>query len=98
MSERCICGCGRRGVQRHHAVYAQHLPREHRKDRRNLVPVHHECHAAHHGRSKPFRLFMLPDSVFDFAAEIFGPGKAYNYLGRTYAGPDPRLNALDVAA
>jgi hypothetical protein len=35
----CFCGCGRRGVQKHHAVYAQHLRRTEKKDRRNLVPV-----------------------------------------------------------
>lgn len=119
MKPRCICGCGRKATQRHHAitqhqlrkvVSAEHLasgksgPRDIVRelalcnDSRNLVPIHHTCHAAHHGRSKPLRLAMLPDSVFAFASEVYGPQKAHNTLGRTYGGPDPRLAALLEAA
>lgn len=88
---KCICGCGRSGHQRHHVVYAQHLERGDRKDKRNLVPVHFECHAKHHARQKPFALHMLPDSVFAFAVEKLEMGPAYEYLRRRYAGDDSRL-------
>jgi hypothetical protein len=33
----CFCGCGQRGVQKHHVIYAQHLRRTEKKDGRNLV-------------------------------------------------------------
>lgn len=91
---RCICGCGRKAVQRHHVVYAQHLERGDRKDRRNLVPVHFECHGAHHGRSRPFSLHMLPSAVFAFAEEKLGAEAAYEYLKRYYAGSDMRHERL----
>jgi hypothetical protein len=92
----CFCGCGRRGVQKHHAVYAQHLRRTEKKDRRNLVPVAVDCHSAHHQRRRPFRLAALPDSVYEFAEEILGVGPAYEYLRRRYAGADARLDGLLV--
>jgi hypothetical protein len=57
------------------------------------VPVSFACHGAHHGRSRPLRLAVLPDAVFDFARELMGPA-AFDYLGRHYAGRDPRLDAL----
>lgn len=63
-------------------------------DPRNLVHVAFDCHGAHHLRAKPYRLVMLPDSVFEFAAEVLGPGKAFNYLRRRYDGKDERLDAL----
>lgn len=93
---RCICGCGQRFHQRHHAVYRQHLRfyGGHAKDARNLVPVAFDCHSAHHNGSKRFRLHMLPDSVFEFAAELMGPGAAYEYLKRHYDGSDMRLELL----
>jgi hypothetical protein len=95
-SGRCICGCGRRGVQLHHVVYAQHLSKGDgsRKDKRNLVPVHFECHAAHHGRSRPFSLHVLPTAVFEFAAEVLGAERAYEYLKRRYSGSDMRHERL----
>lgn len=115
IARRCICGCGARRVQFHHAVYQQQLRKvvreEHRKagglgppdviremtlvnDSRNLVPVGPKCHAAHHGRSRVLALRMLPDSVFEFAAEVLGAGAAYEYLRRRYEGEDERLDAL----
>jgi hypothetical protein len=32
--------------------------------------------------------------VFEFARELMDAGPAYEYLGRFYAGSDPRLDAL----
>ncbi len=63
-------------------------------DARNLVPVAFRCHGDHHGRARAYELGMLPDSVFEFAAEVLGPGKAFNYLRRRYGGEDARLDAL----
>lgn len=79
----------------HHAIYAQHVERAggDLNDDRNLVPVAFSCHGAHHGRSRPFELGMLPDSVFAFALELLGPA-AFDYLRRRYAGDDPRLEGL----
>lgn len=95
---RCICGCGRNGHQLHHAVYAQHLGREHRKDKRNLVPVYHQCHGAHHGRSRALSLHMLPDSVFAFASEVLGAEKGFEYLRRRYDGQDLRHERMLLEA
>lgn len=99
----CFCGCGERAVQEHHVVYAQELVRLGGwglLDARNLVPVALLCHGRHHSRQAPYVLSRLPDSVFEFAAEVMGAGRAYNYLGRRYAGEDRRLDALleEVAA
>lgn len=63
-------------------------------DRRNLVPLGPKCHAAHHGRSRPLPMHRLPDSVFEFAGEVLGAERAYEYLRRRYAGGDPRHDAL----
>jgi hypothetical protein len=68
------------------------------RDRRNLVPVGPKCHAAHHNGSKRLRLHMLPDSAFEFAAEVMGGGAAFVYLSRRYSGHDARLDALLEAA
>lgn len=92
---RCVCGCGRTALPyRHHAIYQQHIPPSTRKDERNLVAVSFDCHGAHHLQSRKLRLAVLPDSVFEFGREVLGPGKAYNFLRRRYAGEDPRLDAL----
>jgi hypothetical protein len=100
MKDRCVCGCGRRAVHRHHVFLQQHIPPCTRHDARNLVPVAFDCHNAHHLRSRPLELRMLPDSVFAFGREVLGAGRAYERLRRYYAGGDPRLDALleDVAA
>lgn len=92
---KCICGCGQRAVHYHHAVYEQHVEREGGdvKDPRNLVPVAFACHGAHHGRSRPFELAVLPDEVFTFAGDLLGPA-GFDYLRRRYVGDDQRLEAL----
>jgi hypothetical protein len=92
---RCICGCGRPSANLHHAVYAQHVLREggDLKDARNLVPVAFSCHEAHHGRSRPLELGMLPDSIYAFAGELLGSA-AWDYLRRRYSGEDARLDDL----
>jgi hypothetical protein len=93
---RCVCGCGGRIAHWHHAVTRQEL-RKHGgdpKDPRNLVPVTLQCHGGHHSGARRLRLSVLPDSVFEFARELMDAGPAYEYLGRFYAGSDPRLDAL----
>lgn len=96
MTARCITGCGARAVQRHHVLYRQLLRREggDPDDDRNLVDVCLACHGGQHGRANAIRLAVLPDSVFEFAAELLGAPAAYEYLARFYAGDDPRLDAL----
>jgi cytochrome c553 len=99
--------CGARATQLHHCVYVQelrHYARSHHrdgltlatlaKDERNLIPVCVPCHAEHHNRSRPFSLYMLPDSAFTFAAEVLGALPAYEYLNRRYEGTDARHEAL----
>lgn len=96
----CICGCGQRAVHLHHVVYQQHIPLAQRDAAANLVPIAFHCHGAHHGRSRPLCLHLLPDEAYSFAAKVLGRGKAYEYLNRRYAGSDIRLERLleDVAA
>lgn len=105
----CFCGCSDRVVALHHCITRQELARVHRSagrgdralpplkvlvaDRRNLVPAAMICHGSHHARSQPYRLDMLPDSVFEFAAEVLGI-RAHAYLERHYQGEDARLDAL----
>lgn len=64
------------------------------RDRRNIVRMDFACHFAHHNASRRLWLEVLPDSVFEFAAELMGAGAAYEYLARYYRGEDPRLEAL----
>lgn len=92
----CVCGCGVPAVHRHHVVYRQEIQREGGdvRDPRVLVPVAERCHARHHSQMRPLQLARLPDRVFDFARELLGAGRAYEYLRRRYAGEDPRLDAL----
>lgn len=52
-----------------------------------------ECHGAHHSASRRLELRVLPDSVFEFAAELMGAA-GYDYLRRFYRGEDARLEAL----
>lgn len=95
---RCFCGCGEFPVARHHVFYAQHLRgRGQCADPRNLVVVALVCHGRHHSGadgSWRYPLGLLPDSVFEFGVEVFGPGRAFEYLRRRYRGEDPRLDAL----
>lgn len=109
----CACGCDGLAVERHHVVTRQELSRTSFneygrrplahfkvliKDERNLLPVARRCHARHHAASRRFRLAVLPDGVFEFAAEVLGSERAYNYLRRYYVGDDPRLDALLMAS
>lgn len=55
-----------------------------------------DCHGAHHSGAKRLLLGMLPDSVFEFAAELMGAGAAQLYLERYYRGQDPRVDALSA--
>lgn len=64
------------------------------KDWRNLVPVAVACHARHHSGIVRYELERLPDSVYGFAVEVMGAGRAYEFLNRRYAGTDWRLDAL----
>lgn len=92
----CIRDCGLPATVWHHVIYKQVVRREHGDvdDPRNLVPICDRCHVDHHDREDPLELTDLPDSVYEFAAELLGPGKAFNALRRAYAGDDPRLEAL----
>lgn len=102
---RCVCGCdGPVLPYSHHVVYQQELrwvakrlrvaARGLLDDPRNLVPITFDCHGRHHSGARRFELARLPDSVFEFAAEVLGVGPGYEYLRRRYAGEDPRLDAL----
>lgn len=94
---------------KHHVCYRQHLRRVARaqgirgwekrykkliEDPRNLVWIGWRCHAEHHNRARVLTLDLLPDSVFEFASETFGPDLAYSTLSRYYAGTDHRLQAF----
>lgn len=96
MTTFCACGCWTPAVHLHHVVYAQAVKRfgGDIHDERNLIPLAFACHGNHHSRSRTLPLEVLPDSVFEFAAELMGPGGAYEYLKRVYVGADPRLDAL----
>jgi hypothetical protein len=52
------------------------------------------CHRRHSDAVQRIPLTALPDGAFQFAAELLGPGKAYNELRRTYGGHDERLEEL----
>lgn len=100
---RCCEVCGAAGfVQAGHVIREQTVKREHgdRWDTRNRlwVGVACRCHERHTLAVERIPLEKLPDVAFDFAAELLGPGKAYNALRREYAGDDPRLDALLAAA
>lgn len=122
MAQRCVCGCGRRSANRHHAIYAQEIkarvPVGHGRagygmdyttramrsaeqarwlrDPRNLVPIAFACHQGHHSGHRRLPLGVLPDSVYEFAAELMGPA-AYDYLHAHYGGHDSRADALLTA-
>lgn len=99
---RCVCGCGAAGRHKHHVVFQQHIrveaPPGSRgrllRDSRNLVPMALACHSAFHGHMLHLPARRLPDSVFEFAVELLGPGAAYEYLSRRYSGSDERLGGM----
>lgn len=82
-------------IDRHHCVYEQHIrqAKGDRWDPRNRLMLCAGCHSSHH-RGTKLELSVLPLSAIEFAVELFGPGAAYEYLNRYYAGPDPRVEAL----
>lgn len=91
--------CGASGIERHHAIYEQHVVREDPEQRYNVANRVGLCvahHKAHHARINVLPLAALPDSVYAFAAELLGAPRAYEYLRRRYAGGDVRLDALLV--
>lgn len=100
--------CGKRADQLHHAIYQAELRRVAgrdnarfqalRSDQRNMVPLCLSHHERHHARIERLPLACLPDSVYDFALEVLGAGRAYNYLHRTCSGQDVRLDALLIEA
>jgi hypothetical protein len=106
----CFCGCCDRAVHLHHICYAAELTKIHRTcirdgkatrplkvllaDERNLAAAAFICHGSHHAASQRYRLWMLPDSAFEFAAEVMGAERAHDWLARRYGGEDPRLDAL----
>jgi hypothetical protein len=110
MSERvlCICGCGNPADISHHVIRRQDLRQAVKEDwifatyeelvldPRNMVPMAQSCHERHHSRSRPLRLSVLPDEAFEFAADVLGAGRAFNYLRRGYTGDDSRLSQLLV--
>lgn len=99
--DRQRCPCGARSEQAHHVVYRQEIERLVGKsaghviyDLRNRLVVCADCHERHHNRSRPLTLAVLPDSAFEFAVELLGAGKAFEYLRRRYSGQDQRLADL----
>ncbi len=90
----CANGKGRLHV--HHCVYAQAVVREggDKWDPRNRLLLCSFCHLSHHKGGTPLPIAVLPDSVFEFGAELLGPEAAFEYIKRRYAGNDPRHAAL----
>lgn len=89
--------CGRRGyVERHHVIRGQVVRREHgdRYDPRNRLVLCPRCHPDGAQGAGRLPIAAVPDAAFEFAADLLGPGKAYNELRRWYEGEDPRLEAL----
>lgn len=102
--------CLSSGGLEHHVVYKQHLKQRWKsglvdrerwpsmtalvRDPRNLVDICKHHHERHHDQGRD-RLYatMLPDEAIEFAFELLG-AFAYDYLGRRYQGPDPRLERL----
>lgn len=77
----------------HHVVYEQEVKRVNPamvSDRRNCLRLCPDCHANHHGRSRPVKLTCLTDANYEFAFELLGE-RAFDYLRSKYDGDDPRL-------
>jgi len=94
---RCVA-CGSRNLrrERHHVIREQVVRRAGGSvfDARNRVLLCWRCHAEHTNRAQKIALACLPDSAFEFARELLGPGRAYNLLRREYSGEDERLEVL----
>lgn len=97
-----VCAvCGRAGsFDAHHVVERQWLS-QHGKpewDARNAMRLcdrwtESRCHERHTSGSWKIALTCLSDGHYDYAYEVMGPA-AYDYLGRHYAGEDPRRDQL----
>jgi len=83
------------GYDAHHAIHAQHVRAAGGDvyDTRNRLVLTRERHAAHHAGDQ-IHICCVPTSAFEFAGELLGPGRAYEYLRRHYRGTDDRLLAL----
>jgi hypothetical protein len=91
------CRGGSTVGNQHHVVYRQEVRREGGDvwDGRNALALCEGCHSSHHRRGdRVVPLTALRDENYDFARELLGGGRAYEYLRRRYAGEDPRLEAL----
>lgn len=93
---RCFCGCGARPAHWHHAIRESVIERHggNPDDHRVLLAAGHLCHFnAHWSAFRRYRLDQLPNRVFEFAADLMGPG-ARAELRRQYDGDDPRMEML----
>ncbi len=91
------CGGQIHNLDHHHIVYRQAVVRAGGDvwDPRNGITLCSGCHPKQHNSTRwSLALTALPASAYAFASELLGPGAAYNYLRRRYAGDDPRLEAL----
>jgi hypothetical protein len=83
---------------RHHVVYEQHVRKEGGRlfDLRNGLPLCYDCHVAHHrGGENRLNTRLLFDGHIEFAVELLGPDRAYNYFHRYYhCDEDARVEAL----
>lgn len=96
MPSRCFCGCNAKAVHLHHAIRVSVIERNggDTNDARVLLGVGFTCHLnSHWSAFRRYRLDQLPDSVFEFAAELLGAG-ARAELRRHYDGDDPRMEML----
>lgn len=91
--------------QAHHVVYEQVVQGKTVwiVERRDLSPWDprnaarvclHDHYVGQHGARKRIPLAALPDSALEFAQELLGGPRAVEYLQRTYAGWDRRLDLL----
>jgi hypothetical protein len=90
---RCRMCLTRRAVHSHHVVYEAELRRRGlpKYDYANLMALDFDCHLSHHNGSQRIPLSLLSDENLDYAFNILG-AYAYDWLGRRYAGTDPRLD------
>lgn len=97
-----VCAlCGKRGdFHAHHVVDKQTLrgaglPDDALYDTRNALRLcPRKCHFQFEARMVEIPLNHLLDQNIEYAVEVLGRGKAYNYLRRQYSGSDPRVEAI----
>jgi hypothetical protein len=90
---RCRMCLMKRAVHSHHIFYEAELRDRGlpRYDQANLMALCLDCHFNHHNGSRRISLTLLTDENLDYAFNILG-AYAYDWLGRRYAGADPRLD------